>query len=215
VPVSSLLLVVVTGPMLCEGASSAARKWLWRRWRSSVSGPFGPFFGNQSPSETPTFSDRMRAMELSLRGHAWPVLAGLVVGWIAFHGGRWGPYTLMDAHFDAARFPVAAASFIERAGARDAVLCPDYWGGYLIYRLHPALMVVADDRHDLYGEEFFKSYLKMINLAPDWGEFLREHHVTRVLMPKRSPLANILVESTGWNVLYQDDVALLFERASP
>src|SRR5204863_4825809 len=97
--------------------------------------------------------------------------------------------------------------------ARDAVLCPDYWGGYLIYRLHPAVMVVADDRHDLYGEEFFKSYLKMINLAPDWGEFLREHHVTRVLMPKRSALANILFESTSWNVVYQDDVALLFERA--
>jgi hypothetical protein len=55
----------------------------------------------------------------------------------------------------------------------------------------------------------------MINLAPGWGEFLREHHVTRIVMPKQSPLANILVESSGWKILYQDDVALLFERASP
>ena len=54
------------------------------------------------------------------------------------------------------------------------ILSPDYWGGYLIYRLYPAVRVVVDDRHDLYGAEFLKSYLRMVHVEQGWEEFLRQ-----------------------------------------
>jgi hypothetical protein len=208
IPVSSLLLVVVIGPLVSDVVS---------RWRGELrsAGPFGRAQGDQSRAAVPTFSSRMRAVELGLRGHLWPVVVVVLACWIAMQDGRFGSNLLMDAHFDGARFPVGAVSFLERSGSREPVLAPDYWGGYLIYRLYPAVLVVADDRHDLYGEEFFKSYLKMMHLGPGWDGLLRDRGVHRVLMPRGSPLANILAGQAGWRTVYGDDVALLFEIDVP
>ena len=54
-----------------------------------------------------------------------------------------------------------------------------------------------DDRHNLYGEEFLKDYLKAVRLTPDWEKFLNEKKVNWVLVPSESPLANMLEEHRG------------------
>ena len=69
-----------------------------------------------------------------------------------------------------------------------------------------------DDRHDLYGEDFLKDYLKAVRLTPDWEKFLNEKKVNWVLVPKESPLANMLQETSQWNLVYRDGTAELFER---
>jgi hypothetical protein len=92
------------------------------------------------------------------------------------------------------------------------VLTPDYWGGYLIYRLYPKSLVVVDDRHDLYGEEFFKSYLKLIRGERGWEEFLRGHEASWALLPRDSVLASLLAVTQGWKQIYADDVAIGFVR---
>jgi len=124
----------------------------------------------------------------------------------------------MDAHFDSKRFPVAAVSYLEKQDVQGPVLSPDSWGGYLIYRLYlyhnhmEPMKVVVDDRHDLYGEEFLKSYLKMIHVQPGWDEFLEQHQTQCVLLPKDSALASILLETSDWKAIYGDDVAVAFIR---
>ena len=50
---------------------------------------------------------------------------------------------------------------IAQRDIREPIFCPDLWGGYLIYRLYPQTEVLVDDRHDLYGDQFFKDYLKV------------------------------------------------------
>lgn len=214
IPVSSLLLVIVVGPLLSEAVLHIRWPRMLGRGRAELrsAGPFGFAQGEQPRAAVPTFSGRMREVELSLRWHFWPVVAVALTCWIAMHGGHLGSKPVMNAHFDVVRFPVDAVSSIERSGSREPVLSPDYWGGYLIYRLHPAVLVVADDRHDLYGEEFFKSYLKMVHLQPGWDDLPRALGVRRILMPKGSPLANILTEHAGWRIVYRDDVAVLFEK---
>jgi hypothetical protein len=92
------------------------------------------------------------------------------------------------------------------------VLSTDYWGGYLIYRLYPKSLVVVDDRHDLYGEEFFKSYLKMVHVERGWDEFLETHKASCVLLPRDAALANILLATKGWKQIYADEVAIAFVR---
>ena len=156
----------------------------------------------------------MKAIELGLRGHLWPVAAVLLACWIAAHSGRIGATPLMDAHFDAKRFPVAAVNNLEQQAVPGPLLAPDYWGGYLIYRLYPRVRMVVDDRHDFYGEDFLKSYLKMVRVEPGWGDFLQQYDVHCILVPKDSALANILAESAGWQSIYRDDVAVAFVRTS-
>ena len=58
----------------------------------------------------------------------------------------------------------------------------------MIYRLYPDVRVIDDDRHDLYGEQFFKNYLTITRVEPGWEQLLSQLKANWVLMPKNSPL---------------------------
>jgi hypothetical protein len=197
IPVSSLLLILVIGPWLSEGMDRLRERQTLVRWRRPAS---------------PSLLQRMKGIELSLSGHLWSVAAIVLAVWIAAEGGMLGARPLMDAHFDAKRFPVYAVDFLEKQDVQGPVVSPDYWGGYLIYRLYPRVRMVVDDRHDYYGEEFVKSYLKMMRVEPGWGDFLEQHQAHCLVVPKNSAVANILVETPGWQPIYSDDVAVVFVR---
>lgn len=181
IPVSSVLLVLIVGPLL-----PALNTW--------------------------GFVRRMNAVDSQLRGHLWPIFATAAVLLIAANGGRVGSSQWMDAHFDAKRMPVEAVNFLERSGVRSPVLSPDYWGGYLIYRLYLHNPVVIDDRHDFYGEPFLRLYLKMVHVEPGWDEFLKIHQVDCLLLPRNAALATVISATPGWKPVYSDEVAILFMR---
>ena len=171
--------------------------------------------GPQLPSwDRLHFFRRMHAVDSNLRGHLWPIVATVVTLGIALNGGRIGSQKPMDAHFDPHRMPVEAVNYLESTGARAAILGPDYWGGYFIYRLYPHNRVVIDDRHDFYGEEFLKPYLTMMHVEPGWEQFLKDHD-SCVVMPRRSALAAIMSKTPAWKIVYSDDVAVVFVRANP
>ena len=132
--------------------------------------------------------------------------------WASMHGGRLGSAQLINAYFDDKHFPVEAAETIAKREIREPIFCPDQWGGYLIYRLYPQTKVLVDDRHDLYGDQFFKDYLKVVFVQPDWSKVLDERHVNWVLMPKNSSLGTILEQTPGWKLIYEDGTAVLFQR---
>jgi hypothetical protein len=197
IPVSSLLLILVIGPWLSEAIERFADRQFAAR--------------GVAPRQ---FLERMRAIEFSLRGHLWPVAMVVFTCWIVAHGGKLGARQVMEAHFDAKRFPVAAVTYLEIQAVPGPLVSPDYWGGYLIYRLYPRVRMVVDDRHDFYGEEYLKSYLKMVHVEPGWEDFLQQHQAQCVVVPKDSALANILGETAGWRAIYSDDVAVAFEVKS-
>ena len=198
IPVSSLLLVAIIAPWLSEEVttlteshSSALRT---RALRMKV------------------FLARMKSIELGLRGHIWPILTVALTCCVATNSGKLGSNTVMDAHFDAKRFPVSAVDYLQQHHVQGPLLSPDSWGGYLIYRFYPEGKVVLDDRHDLYGEDFLKSYLKLLHAEPGWEEFLRQHPANCALVPKDSALANLFTGMPGWHKIYSDEVALAFVR---
>jgi hypothetical protein len=207
IPVSSLLLALIVGPLLSSMLSSAIQNFAARLTSFRTS---SRTLGDRARA----FTERMGALQSSLQGHLWAITAAVFLGVIAVRGGSLGANRLMDAHFDAKRFPVAAVDFLDRKPARerDPVTVPDYWGGYLIYRLYPRTLVAVDDRHDLYGEEFVKSYLKMVRVEPGWDGLLQRYQACCVLVPKGSALANILELSPPWKRVYADDVGEIFER---
>lgn len=159
-----------------------------------------------------SFAPRMMAIDSQLRGHLWPMFAIIATLVIAANGGRVGSSQWMDAHFDPKHMPVEAVAFLERQGERGPIFSPDYWGGYVIYRLSPHSKVVVDDRHDFYGEGFLRLYLATIHLEPGWDEHLRAYDC--LLLPKKSALAVVLTSRPEWKTLYSDDLAIVFVPSS-
>jgi hypothetical protein len=158
------------------------------------------------------FGGRMGKLEERLHGHLWLVVVFGLGLWACGHQGRIGSTQFINAYFDDKRFPVEAAEVIAERKIPGPIFSLDYWGGYMIYRLYPETQVVVDDRHDLYGDQFFKDYLKAVLVQPGWDEVLDKLHVDWVLMPTESPLANILRLKAGWEAVYEDKTAVLFRR---
>lgn len=197
-PTASILLMLVTAPVLSKSiAHLVTDESVPSRTRASL-------------ESYTSFSSRMAAMEGRLRGHLWPIAISVIMAVICLNHGKLGGQPFMAAQFDATKFPVAAAGALPAQG--DLLFAPDRWGGYLIYRLYPDWRVYVDDRHDSYGAEFLKDYLKIISLAPDWHEKLDQTHVRWVLVPEGSSLASALRVTTPWRMVYQDSTAVLFER---
>jgi hypothetical protein len=210
-PVSSMLLVLIVGPMLWENFTSLEDKpgaWQWvRRCTVRIS----------------SFSDRMGAQEMQLRGHLWPVVSVVFAFAICLQGGWLGSRQLIRAQFDPQKVPVAAVSFLQgefegKQPGTEPVFSTDAWGGYLIYRMNPGRMyperkVVVDDRHDLYGSGRIRQYLILTQAEPGWQSVLEQWQIRTALLPADSTLANLLRElPREWRVAYEDKVAAVFER---
>jgi hypothetical protein len=202
IPVASILLVLIIGPRLSAAIRSASDEG-----RLSAG-------GGRLLARFAGFEARMSAQESARRGHWLAVACVLVGAGICLHGGRLGATQVMNASFDAKRFPVQAVEWLEHQPGRGPVFCPDSWGGYLIYRAYPDLKAVVDDRHDLYGPEYFKQYLKIMRVEPGWDGALAETRADWLLLPVQSSAATLLRQVLAWRVVYSDETAVVFERAA-
>jgi hypothetical protein len=201
IPVASLLLVMVIGPHLGAAIRSvsleAKLSAIGKRWLDTFA----------------DFERRMGRLEGGVHGHWLPVAAILLGIWACLHAGRLGATPVMNASFDAKRFPVQAVEWLEQQGVSGPVFCPDAWGGYVIYSAYPRLQTVVDDRHDFYGSEYLKHYLKIIRVEPGWDEALAGERLWWVLLPKESAAATLLRQVPVWGVVYSDETAVVFEHA--
>jgi hypothetical protein len=220
-PVSSMLLVLIAGPILWANFASLADSpgaWQWlRRCAAGIS----------------NFSDRMGEQEMELRGHLWPVVSVAAALAICLQGGWLGARQWIHAGFDPEKVPVAAVTFLLQENLKEPpittpVFSTDAWGGYLIYRMNPERMnpgrmnpgrmyperkVVVDDRHDLYGSERIRQYMILTQVEPGWQQVLEENQIRTALLPADSTLANMLRELPhDWRLAYEDKVAVVFEK---
>ena len=205
-PVSSMLLVLVAGPMLWENFASLADKagaWQWVR---------------KGTARISKFSERMGAQEMQLRGHLWPLVSVAFAFVICLQGGWLGSRQLIHAQFDPQKMPVAAVSFLQgefvgKQPSTEPVFSTDAWGGYLIYSMYPERKVVVDDRHDLYGSGRIRQYLILTQGEPGWEGVLKEWQIRTAVLPTDSTIANLLRElPREWRVVYEDKIAVVFER---
>ena len=124
------------------------------------------------------------------RWHFVPCLGVLVLALLLDHPGR---VKALRPEFDRNRFPVDAATFLsQESGPRIRLYSSWQWGGYLIYRLWPSFSVFDDGRTDFYGPAFVEQGLRAWDACPEW--------------------ANIFEQYRDWKPIYQDRVAVLFEK---
>lgn len=113
---------------------------------------------------------------------------------------------------DPGEFPVAAADFLaERYSGRR--LFNDFdWGGFLIFRLYPATRVSIDGRTQVYGSELLADYTRTHFGLAGWERFFERCDPEIVLWPRQGALASLVRQRPGWRIVYEDDVAVVFER---
>jgi hypothetical protein len=108
-------------------------------------------------------------------------------------------------------YPVAALSQMDALARHSRVLNDYDWGGYLIWNARQ-LPVFVDSRVDIFEYSgIFADYLDIMGLKNSL-ELLRKHDIQYVLFSRQKPLAYLLRNAAGWKLIYQDNVAVLFER---
>src|SRR6266851_927019 len=145
------------------------------------------------------------------RPHFVPCFGVLVLASLLAHPGR---MKILQAEFDHDRFPVDAVTFLsgKESGLPIRLYSSWQWGGYLIYRLWPSLAVFDDGRTDFYGPAFVEEGLRVWDACPDWSNIFERYRVNSALLPVDSALATVLRERRDWKPVYQDRIAVLFER---
>jgi hypothetical protein len=146
------------------------------------------------------YSDRVRIIDQKIWGVV-PLILIVVLAVIARD---------RDLNFDAAKFPVRAASFIPNSGR---VFTKDQWGGYLLYRFSGERKVFMDGRSDFYGQSFLQTYAEVADAKPGWQNVLNQYDVDVVLIPVDHALVSALQLSPAWKRVYTDSIATIFQRA--
>jgi hypothetical protein len=110
------------------------------------------------------------------------------------------------SEFDPKSYPAGALAMLGRAPSAH-IFTHDEWGDYLIWTGHK---VFVDGRSDFYGDDFEEQYIDVLNVKYGWEKTLSRFGVDTILMPPTAPLTGALKESSRWQVVYDDGIALVF-----
>jgi hypothetical protein len=148
-----------------------------------------------------------------LRSSVTLVNAAIVLSMAVFAGLHTLRVIQSQPRAEVQHFPAGAARFLQSYSSGRIFNHYD-WGGYLIWKLHPATPVFIDGRADLYGKELLDQFAKTYQLKDGWQQTLRDWKVETVVIPPDSALASGLRNSPGWAVRYEDKQAIVLTAPS-
>ena len=115
------------------------------------------------------------------------------------------------------QYPFAALDFVKRnlpAGQSAVIAARPDWGGFITWQGGGRLKAIIDDRNTLLGEGFYRDFFENLRPGGHWREFLRQFKTTHLLLESKSPLAASILECGALDVLYRDEIAILFAYGS-
>ena len=107
-------------------------------------------------------------------------------------------------------YPVDAVAYIQRQQLEGRMMNAYNWGGYLQMHL-PEYPVYIDGRADLYGDEIIGEWLQFVGGEDDWQMILDKWDVNFILLEPHWPVIPLL-QDAGWNQIYVDDMAVVYQR---
>jgi hypothetical protein len=107
--------------------------------------------------------------------------------------------------------PVAASSHLLEQGVEGPLFNSYNWGGYVIWKLYPRYLSFVDGRTDLFNDEILEDYLQVWRAENGWEAILSEWNIQMVMVEPYAPLAQEL-KWRGWSPIYQDGLAVIFQR---
>jgi hypothetical protein len=120
------------------------------------------------------------------------------------------PQTVHAAQEEA--LPVRVAAWLNQARPRGAMFNSYNWGGYLMFAA-PDFPVFVDGRTDLYDDEFLREFLNAWRGLPGWEDTLDRYNVGFVVIETDGLMAIRMRLDDDWAIRYEDDQAVVFERA--
>lgn len=150
--------------------------------------------------------------ECQFKGYVYPSIALAVTIAICFNQGKLGERKIFEIGFNPKLFPVKASSFIEEKQFQGNLFTTDSWGGYMIYRFFPHHKVFFDGRSDMYGRTLIQDYEDLVKLKHSWNQLLEKYAIRWILLPSNYGMATALKESNAWQVIYDDQHALIFVK---
>lgn len=111
------------------------------------------------------------------------------------------------------RYPVYATQFLEENHLQGNMYNHYAWGGYIIWKLYPEYKVFVDGRIDMYGQKIMEEYHKLKDIyGKNWNSLIEKYNITYFIIPTNSDLANDLENSAGWEKVYFDKTASIFQK---
>ena len=107
-------------------------------------------------------------------------------------------------------FPVDAVKFLKSSGNSGQMFNDYNWGGYLIWHFREQ-PVFVDGRTDLYGDEILVDYVNVLSGKMKWNEIIELYDIDFLLI-KPGVVSEDLILNSGYEVEYEDDVAIIISK---
>lgn len=136
------------------------------------------------------------------------IMLGMVAGMIYFF-----PSANRLQHDVNDQYPTAALHFMQQQHINGRIFNAEWWGGYMEWNT-PELKPFIDGRTDIFVYNgTFDDVVNAVQIKQPF-DILDKYRVDYVLGEPRQPLTYLLEHSPNWRLIYSDDVAELFQRAT-
>ena len=139
----------------------------------------------------------------------WILLIVIVLGGLAKIAVDLNPENVEEVQ--AEFFPMDALAYLNDNPPSGNLFNHYNWGGLLIYTARET-PVFVDGRTDLYGDDLLGDYFGALLGKSDWRDLFDEYEMEAAFLPDESALTTLLREDDGWQVVYEDTQAAIFEK---
>ncbi|OGD94426.1 hypothetical protein A3H87_00360 [Candidatus Curtissbacteria bacterium RIFCSPLOWO2_02_FULL_42_37] len=114
-------------------------------------------------------------------------------------------------------WPYRANLYLEKNLPEKRILNDANWGNFMIFQNQNRKVFYwgAMDNFIINGRSFVLEYLNLIQAAPDWEEKIERYQIDAVFLPPSFPLIAVLKLKPDWQIVYQDNQAIIFVKNPP
>ncbi len=150
-----------------------------------------------------------RTIESQLHGIFFPLLTTFILGILVLTNKSLQSNYVFEPTF----FPVNAIAWLKENPQEGHMFNDLNWGGFIALNLWPGqspfIDSIADGTIEAKTQGFLTRQYEAVVTLSDWQDIFSRYLIEWVIVEPQSQLANMLQDNYHWNVLYQDDVAII------
>jgi hypothetical protein len=149
----------------------------------------------------------LQNVEDKTKGIFWPIVTAIVLSIFVITSSAMQKYN----RFISPMFPIQAVEWLEKNPQQGKMFNDLNWGGYIAFHLWPAQLTFIDSMADVSGDAT-RQYETVITMGAGWQAVFKQHDIAWVIVERGSPLAGELEATLGWNMIYEDDTAIILHK---